>query len=75
MVRHTADDHALHIQSLWTVGAGGCDLSSHVQSVLTEGWKKAETRWGQMWYSYWMDLNTHENLTIEKASNYSQFLL
>lgn len=37
MVRHTADDHALHIQSLWTVGAGGCDLSSHVQSVLTEG--------------------------------------
>lgn len=44
MVHYTADAHALHIQSLWTAGAGGHDISfSHSQSVLTEGSEKVET--------------------------------
>jgi len=33
MVHHAADAHALHIQSVWTAGAGGCDLSLVVHSL------------------------------------------
>lgn len=67
MVHHAVDALALHIQSLWTVGAGACGLSLVIHSLLTEDSERSDV-------VFILDLSAHKDLTADKTNNYSQCL-